>query len=168
MTGLLLSGCGMTDSNKANESTSGIPYAGTATTREAAAALKAVSSQIYDFTGVPGKASEPGPRVRKCEGRDRDTHFLVYDAWNFEPKNASDNDVAMENLKKKLKTGGWVTKDLYHDNSPNKALNLIADNESKKVSVWITQRSKNQPPSLVVNVTSGCYQIPDGQEIERF
>ncbi|KPC61346.1 hypothetical protein ADL29_24910 [Streptomyces chattanoogensis] len=167
LTGLLLSGCGITDS-KSNESTSEIPSAGTATTFQASQALKQVSSQIYDFAGVPGKASKPGPGVRECDGRDKDTYFQMYHPWNFAPTKASDIDVAMENLKKKLKTGGWAIKDIYHDNSPNKALNLIADNVSKKVSVWIIQLKKDKQPSFAIEVTSGCYKIPDGQEIDRF
>lgn len=161
---------GTTDSpsNKPSESTSGIPFAGTATTHEAAAAVKKVSSQIYDFAGVPGKASKPGPGVRECQGKDKDTYFQAYHPWNFAPKNASDIDVAMTNLKEKLSTGGWVIKDSYRDTSANKNLNLVADNDVKKMSVWIVAYSKRATPSLGIEVTSGCYQIPDGQEIERF
>ncbi|MFF4951273.1 hypothetical protein [Streptomyces chattanoogensis] len=164
---------GTTDSpsgktRKSNKPTSRVPYAGTATTHEAAAALKKVSSQIYDFAGVPGKASKPGPGVSECQGRDKDTYFQMYHPWNFMPTKASDIDVAMENLKERLKAGGWVTKDLYHDNSPNKALNLIADNDEKKVSVWIIQMKKDKQPSFAIEVRSGCYKIPDGQEIDRF
>jgi len=72
------------------------------------------------------------------------------------------------NLKKRLDTGDWVTKKLYHDNSPNKALNLIADNDAKKVSVWIVQYSKDAKPSLGINVTSGCYQVPEGETVDHF
>ncbi|MFI9624802.1 hypothetical protein [Streptomyces sp. NPDC052042] len=151
-----------------DETASGIPYAGTASTDEAVSAVKEISSQIYDFAAVPGKASEPGPGVGECEGRDKDKYFQVYHPWNFAPKKASDIDIAMENLKKRLKTDGWVTKDLYHDNSPNKALNLIADNNSKKVSVWIVQYSRDKNPSLGIEVVSGCFQIPDGQKIDHF
>ncbi|MGW1837621.1 hypothetical protein [Streptomyces sp. BBFR2] len=155
-------------SGKSSGSTSGIPYAGTATTQDASIALKRVSSQIYDFAGVPGRASKPGPGVRECEGKDRDTYFQMYHPWSFAPKNTGDVGIVMENLKEKLKTDGWVIKDLYHDNSPNKALNLVADNDEKKVSVWIAERSKSKVPFLSVEVTSGCYRIPDGQEIDRF
>ncbi|AZM64376.1 hypothetical protein DMA10_22275 [Streptomyces sp. WAC 01420] len=178
LTGLLLSGCGMTD-NDANDSpgsTAGEsqeartspPDAGTATTDDAVAAVKEVSSELYRFAGVPGKASEPGPGVKECEGKDPDTYFTVYHPWNFAPSKPGDVDVAMENLKKKLNTGGWVIKDLYHDNSPAKALNLVADNDAKKVSVWIVQYSKSATPSLGFNVTSGCYQVPEGETVDHF
>ncbi|MEW2292541.1 hypothetical protein ABZ719_07515 [Streptomyces sp. NPDC006743] len=154
--------------NKSETSSGGLPAAGTSSTDDAVATVKDVSSQIYDFTGVPGKASEPGPGVKQCEGKDPKTHFVVYHPWNFAPTKAEELDTAMENLKKKLNTGGWVIKDVYHDNSPNKALNLIADNDSKKVSVWIVEYSKDATPSLGINVTSGCYQVPDGQTVDHF
>lgn len=178
LTGLLLSGCGMADNDTSNPDhskagTSGeaaprIPDAGIATTDEAVAAVKQVSSQIYDFAGVPGKASEPGPGVRECEGKDPDTYFQVYHPWNFLPKSGTDNDVAMANLKEKLGTGGWAIRESYRDNSPNKNLNLIADNDSKKVSVWIVAYSKRATPSLGIEVTSGCYQVPAGETVDHF
>jgi hypothetical protein len=153
--------------SKSNESSSGIPSAGTATTNEGIAAVKAVSSQIYDFIGVSGNASEPGPGVKACAGKDPDTYFQVYHPWNFKPKSGSDNDVAMKNLEEKLSTDGWVIKDSYRDNSANKNLNLIADNDSKKMSVWIVAYSKRETPSIGIEVTSGCYQTPEGETIEH-
>ncbi|WP_255950240.1 hypothetical protein [Streptomyces odontomachi] len=167
LTGLLLSGCGMTD-DKTDDAGSGIPDAGTASTDDAVAAVKDVSSQIFDFTGVPGKASEPGPGVKECEGKDPKKYFVVYHPWNFAPKNADDTDLAVANLKKKLNTGGWVLKDSYHDNSPNKNLNLVADNDSKKMSVWIVAYAERDTPSLGIEVTSGCYRAPEGQTVEHF
>ncbi len=178
LTGLLLSGCGMTNDDTTKppatsagtpgETGSGIPDAGTATVDEAVASVKAVSSQIYDFTGVPGKASEAGPGVKACSGKDPETHFQVYHPWNFEPDSGTDNDVAMKNLKEKLSTGGWVIKDSYRDNSPHRSLNLIADNDSRKMSVWIVAYSKRATPSLGIEVISGCYRAPEGETIKHF
>ncbi|MEU8705210.1 hypothetical protein [Streptomyces sp. NPDC048565] len=157
-----------TKGGAAEESTAGTPYAGIAPTSEVVAAVKNVSSQIHDFAGVPGKASEPGPGVSECEGRDPDTHYQVYHPWNFMPKSGADNDIAMENFRKKLVGGGWVLKDSYIDNSPNRNLNLIADNDSKKVSVWIVGYSKNTVPSIGINVRSACYQVPEGQTVDHY
>lgn len=177
LTGLLLSGCGMTDdgtnsptdgASTTDDADGGIPDAGTASTDDAVAAVKDVSSQILDFTGVPGKASEPGPGVKACGGRDPKKYFVVYHPWNFAPKNADDIDVAMANLKEKLNTGSWVVKDTYHDNSPNKNLNLVADNDAKKMSVWIVAYGKRDTPSLGIEVTSGCYRVPEGQTVDHF
>lgn len=165
LTGLLLSGCGMTDDDS-NSST--IPDAGTASADDAVTAVKEVSSQIFDFAGVPGKASEPGPGVKECEGKDPEKYFVVYHPWNFKPKAGTDTGVAMANLKKKLNTGGWVLKDAYHDNSPNKNLNLVADNDAKKMSVWIVEYGKRDAPSLGIEVTSGCYQVPEGETVDHF
>ncbi|MFD9486244.1 hypothetical protein [Streptomyces sp. NPDC059991] len=150
-----------------DDDTSKIPLAGTASTDDAVAAVKAVSSQIYEFTGVPGKASEPGPGVKACPGRDPEKYFQVYHPWNFAPTSGADNDVAMRHLKEKLSTGGWVLKDEYRDNSPNKNLNLVADNDAKKMSVWIVAYNKNATPSIGIDVTSGCYRAPDGQTINH-
>ncbi|MFI7387460.1 hypothetical protein [Streptomyces sp. NPDC049813] len=144
-----------------------IPSAGTATTDDGVAAVKAVSSQIYEFTGVAGTASAAGPGVRECAGKDPDRYFQVYHPWNFKPKSAADNDVAVRNLKERLSTGGWVIKDSYRDNSPNKNLNLVADNDAKKMSVWVVAYSKRTTPSLGIEVTSGCYQVPEGETVEH-
>lgn len=146
----------------------GVPYAGVATTDEAADALEAVSSRIYTYLGVPGKASEPGPGVKECEGKDPERFFSVYHPWNFLPASAGDTDVAMENLKEKLNTGGWVVTREYRDNSRNKNLNLVADNDRKKVSVWIVQYREREKPSLGITLTSGCYEVPEGATVERF
>lgn len=150
-----------------DDDTSKIPLAGTASTDDAVDAVKAVSSQIYEFTGVPGRASKAGPGVKACPGRDPEKYFQVYHPWNFQPNSGADNDVAMQHLKEKLSTGGWVLKDEYRDNSPNKNLNLVADNDAKKMSVWIVAYSKRTTPSLGIDVTSGCYQAPDGQTINH-
>ncbi|WEH33908.1 hypothetical protein PZB75_11315 [Streptomyces sp. AM 4-1-1] len=161
----------MTD-NDTSRSPSGttapeIPYAGTASTAEAVAAVKEVSSRLHDFMGVPGEASAPGPGVRECEGKDPDTYFRVHHPWNFLPTSGADNDTAMANLKKKLSTGGWVVKDSYRDNSANKNLNLIADNDARKVSVWVVAYSGRATPSIGIDVTSGCYRVPEGQTVEH-
>ncbi|ARF73969.1 hypothetical protein B7C62_18180 [Kitasatospora albolonga] len=150
------------------EPSGGLPYAGVATTDEAADALQAVSSRIYTYLGVPGKASEPGPGVKECEGKDPERFFSVYHPWNFLPASAEDTDVAMENLKKKLSTGGWVLKREYRDNSANKNLNLVADNDKKKVSAWIVQYRERAKPSLGITLTSGCYEVPEGATVDKF
>ncbi|WP_329404844.1 hypothetical protein [Streptomyces melanogenes] len=144
-----------------------IPFAGTASTDDAVKAVKAVSSQIFDFAGVPAKASEPGPGVSACGDKDPEKYFQVYHPWNFQPNSGADTAVAMKHLKEKLNTGGWVLKDEYYDNSPNKNLNLVADNDAKKMSVSIVEYGKNDHPSLGINVISGCYQVPDGKTINH-
>lgn len=151
-----------------DDASSGVLYAKIATTDEAADALEAVSSKIFQYAGVPGKASEPGPGVKECEGKDPERFFRVFHPWNFQPGSAADSDVAMENLKKKLNTGDWVLKREYRDNSKNENLNLVADNEAKKVSVWIVQYRDRAKPSLGITTTSGCYEVPEGAKVEKF
>ncbi|GGP75324.1 hypothetical protein [Streptomyces melanogenes] len=144
-----------------------IPSAGTAGTEEAVAAVKEVSSQLYDFLGVPGTASAPGPGIRECQGKDPNTYFQVYHPWNFLPTSSADINTAMANLKAKLSTDGWTLKDTYHDNSPNKNPNLIADNNSRMVSVWSVMYGKRDTPSIGIEVRSGCYRVPEGQTVDH-
>ncbi|MFF8506023.1 hypothetical protein ACF07L_36075 [Streptomyces anulatus] len=92
----------------------------------------------------------------------------MFHPWNFQPGSAADSDVAMENLKKKLSTGDWVLKREYRDNSKNENLNLVADNEAKKVSVWIVQYRDRAKPSLGITATAGCYEVPEGAKVEKF
>ncbi|WP_349362128.1 hypothetical protein [Streptomyces sp. H27-C3] len=54
------------------------------------------------------------------------------------------------------------------DNSQNKNLNLTADNDEKKYSVKIVRQVKSDPPSLSLMVVSGCYQVPEGEKVDRF
>lgn len=61
-----------------------------------------------------------------------------------------------------------MLKDFYRDNSPNKNLNLVADNDSKKASVWIVGYSKDDPQSLSIQVVSACYQVPEGQTVDHY
>jgi hypothetical protein len=116
----------------------------------------------------PARRPNLAPVSRACDGKDPKKYFVVYHPWNFTPKNAEDIDVAMANLKKKLNTGGWVVKDTYRDNSPNQNLNLVADNDAKKMSVWIVAYGGRDTPSLGIEVTSGCYQVPEGHAIDHF
>jgi hypothetical protein len=80
----------------------------------------------------------------------------------------SDIDEAMERLKTELPKHGWKIVEYGPDTSKNKNINLTADNDEKKVGVNIVKRSKNDPPKLDLTVVSGCYKVPDGEEVERF
>ncbi|MFF8099641.1 hypothetical protein ACF07S_07660 [Streptomyces sp. NPDC016640] len=146
----------------------GVPSAGTSTSREASDAMEKISSGIYDLIGVKGKASDNRPGVMDCSDKDTETHFRIFHPWSFYPTSASDLEVAMERLKTELPKNGWKIVDYGPDTSKNKNITLTADNNEKKAGIKITQRSKNDPPKLSLDVVSGCYKIPDGQEIERF
>ena len=158
-----LTGCSMTD-KESQES----PFAGTRTSRDASDAVEGVSSSIYDLIGVKGRASDSRPGVTECSGKDADTHFSVFHPWSFYPAAESDLEVAMERLRSELPKNGWKIVEFGSDNSKNKNTTLIADNDENKTGVKITQRSKNNPPKLSIEVVSGCYKVPDGQTVERF
>ncbi|MER6330574.1 hypothetical protein ACF09H_39185 [Streptomyces sp. NPDC014983] len=158
-----ITGCGMTE--KDSDTT---PSAGTSTTRDASDAMERLSSGIYDLIGVRGKTSDSRPFVAECTGKDTKTHFRIFHWWSFYPASAKDLDVAMERLKTELPKHGWKIVTYGPDTSKNRNINLTADNDQHKAGVNIVQRAKNDPPKLSLHVVSGCYRVPDGQEVERF
>ncbi|MEV5384210.1 hypothetical protein [Streptomyces sp. NPDC052721] len=159
-----LTGCSMSSSTESGD----VPSAGTSTSRDAAERIQQVSSQLYDLIKVKGKASDGGPGVQECAGKDRDTYFRIFHKWSFYPTLPADLDAAMEHLKEGLPQHGWKIVQYGPDTSQNKNLILIADNDEQKAGVHITQMKKRNPPKLSLMVVSGCYQVPDGQEVEHF
>ncbi|MFG2882328.1 hypothetical protein ACGFYV_08390 [Streptomyces sp. NPDC048297] len=158
-----LSGCGMTD-NHSDE----VPFAGTSTSSDASDAVEKVSSEVYDLIGVKGKASDSRPGVMDCSDKDTKKYFRIFHPWSFYPESASDLDVVMERLKTELPKRGWEIVAYGPDASKNKNINLTADNDKKKASVKIIKMAKDEPPMLSLDVVSGCYKVPDGEEVERF
>lgn len=76
--------------------------------------------------------------------------------------------MAMEQLKTELPKNGWKIVDYGPDTSKNKNIRMTADNDDKKASLRVIEMAKNDPPKLSMDVVSGCFRIPDDQEIERF
>ncbi|WP_338685800.1 hypothetical protein QD712_34460 [Streptomyces acidiscabies] len=158
----ILAGCAM---NKSDDEASS---SGTSTSRDAADSLEKVSSSIYELIKVKGKASDSRAGVMDCSGKDTKKYFQVFHPWSFHPASAGDLGAAMEQLKTELPKHGWKIVEYGPDSSKNKNINLTADNDEKKVGVHIVQMSKDDPPSLSMNLVSGCYQVPEGEEVQRF
>ena len=159
-----LIGCSMTDTKNSG----GIPSAGTSTSSDAAKETQKASSELYNLIGLKGKASDTGPGVKECSKKDPDKYFQIFHSWSFTPASSEELDGAMERLKTDLPKHGWKVVDYGPDSSRNKNLSLTADNDAKKFSVKIAYREKDNPPNLNFFVVSGCYTVPDGQEIEQF
>ena len=159
----VLTGCGMTD-----DESDGVPFVGTSTSLDAADTMEEVSGGIYDLIGVKGKASESLPGVTDCSGKDTQTHFRIFHPWSFTPASAGDLDEAMERLKRELPKQGWEIVEYGPNTSKNRSITLTADNDKKKVSVKVINMAKNDPPKLSLDLVSGCYKVPDGEEVERF
>lgn len=157
-----LTGCSMNDTENA------VPSAGTSTSQAAADDMERLSGEIRALIGVEGKASDTGPGVMDCAGKDREKYFRVFHSWSFYPESPGQLDEAMERLKAELPKNGWKVTDYGPDSSKNRNLSLTADNDAKKTSVNVSHRAKNDPPKLSLMLVSGCYEIPAGQEIERF
>ncbi|MFF4425245.1 hypothetical protein ACFY04_31480 [Streptomyces sp. NPDC001549] len=163
-----LGGCGLTGSGDADPGSDGIPLAGTSTSRDAAAAVEKVSAELRGLTGVEGKPSEGLAGVTECPGRDPARYFQVFHPWSFHPASDDRLDEAMERLKAALPAHGWKVARYGPDTSQNKNLSLTADNGEKKYGVSVVQMKKNDPPKLSLTVVSGCYEVPEGKEVERF
>ncbi|MFG3011816.1 hypothetical protein ACGFZB_15385 [Streptomyces cinerochromogenes] len=159
-----VAGCGTTSAGESDD----VPSAGTSTSRDAAAKTQKVSSRLYDLIGVKGRASDGSPGVQECGDKDRDRYFRIFHKWSFYPASAGDLDVAMQNLKEGMPKHGWKIVEYGPDSSANKNLTLIADNDEKKAGVHITRMAKRNPPKLSLMVVSGCYEVPEGQEVEHF
>ncbi|OEJ96060.1 hypothetical protein [Streptomyces thermolilacinus] len=159
---ITLTGCDM------NEEPNKVPFVGTSTSIAAANDLEKVSSDIYDLIAVKGEASDTQAGVMNCAGRDREKYFRVFHPWSFYPASPDQLDEAMQQLKQELPKNGWTIVRYGPDRSLSKNLTLTADNDERKSSVEITQDAKNDRPKLSLMLVSGCYEIPAGQEIERF
>ncbi|MFE9354106.1 hypothetical protein ACFYPB_07840 [Streptomyces olivaceoviridis] len=159
-----VTGCGVTSAEGSDD----VTYAGISTSSDAADAVVKASSGIHDLIEVEGKPSDGSPGVQGCAGKDRDTYFRIFHKWSFYPASAADLDVAMENLKEGLPKQGWKIVQYGPDTSANRNVVLIADNDGKRAGVHIAQMKKRNAPKLSLTVVSGCYQVPDGQEVEHF
>ncbi|WP_326611625.1 hypothetical protein OIE62_19330 [Streptomyces scopuliridis] len=154
----------MTDAKDSSD----LPFAGTSTSIAAADETEKVSSELYDLIGIKGKASDTGPGVTGCSGKDPEKFFQIFHPWTFTPASVDQLDGVMERLKEELPKHGWKVVEYGRDTSKNQNLNLTADNDEKKHSVKIAHFAKNKTPSLNLMVVSGCYQVPDGEKVERF
>ncbi|MFF6878460.1 hypothetical protein ACFY9S_24560 [Streptomyces sp. NPDC012474] len=161
---MTLTGCSMTEASNSDD----IPSSGTSTSSDAAQEAEKASSELYNLIGLKGKASDTGPGVKECGKKDPEKYFQIFHSWSFTPTSPQQLESAMERLKANLPKHGWKVVDYGPDTSRNKNLNLTADNDTKKFSVNITYRAKDNSPHLNFFVVSGCYQVPDGEKIEQF
>ncbi|GLF97561.1 hypothetical protein [Streptomyces yaizuensis] len=159
-----ITGCGMDDFGK-----SGVPSAGRSSIDDATTATKQVSSEILDLVGVKGDATEPGPRVSECGGdRDRETYYQMRHPWSLVPAPGQRLDGVMERLRDELPKHGWKIVQFERDNSRNQNFRLTADHDDRKFSVRVVHLAKNEPPQLSITIVSGCYQVLDGQRVDRY
>ncbi|OKJ12282.1 hypothetical protein AMK20_07635 [Streptomyces sp. TSRI0261] len=159
-----LTGCSMTDTKDSDD----LPSAGTSMSLSAAGQAEKVSSEIYDLIGIKGKASNTGPGVSECSDKDPDKYFQIFHPWSFTPESPENLNGVMERLKEELPKHGWKIVEYGPNTSKNKSIQLTADNDKKKHSVKITHFAKGKTPSLNLMVVSGCYQVPDGEKVDRF
>ncbi|MFB7271233.1 hypothetical protein [Streptomyces sp. NPDC056244] len=166
LTALALTGCSMTESDEPK-------IEGTRSVDAVDAEAKRISSQVLDIIAVKGEVSEPGPGVGTCAGLDRDKYFTVRHPWSLTAATDAELAQAMTRLKEGLPEQGWKITQYGRNNSPAKSLELTADHTGKKFGVnvefWEKGTSGNDnPPSLVVTVVSGCFQVPEGEKVKHY
>ncbi|MFF8956309.1 hypothetical protein [Streptomyces sp. NPDC014894] len=146
-----------------------VPSSGVKRIDAATKDTKQISSEILDLIGIKGETSEGGPRVSECgDGKDRETYYQMRHPWSLTPPSGDQLAGVMERLKKKLPQQGWKIVHYERDSSPNKNLRLTGDNDERKFSVSVVHLAKNERPQLTVTVVSGCYQVPEGQRVDRY
>lgn len=159
----------MTDSPESN-----IPKpVGTRSIDDVDAETKKISSQVLDIIAVKGEASESGPGVTTCEGEERGKLFIMRHPWSLTGSSDDELMQAMTRLKEELPKKGWKIINYGRNNSRAKSLELTADHNEKQFAVNVEFWEKNSggdtnPPTLVVNVVSACYQVPDGERVDRY
>lgn len=76
----------------------------------------------------------------------------------------------MDRLRDELPKKGWKIKNYGQNNSRDKSLELTADDDKRKFAVNVefaeSDGDKN-PALLLVNVVSACYEVPEGQKVDR-
>lgn len=150
------------------EHSDGLPSVGTSTSHSAADRTEKVSNGIRDVIGIKGAAKDTGQGVTECAGKDPDKNFQIFHPWSFTPASADQLDGVMERLKEELPKHGWKVVEYGPNTSKNKSIQLAADNDKTKHSVKITHFAKGKTPGLSLMVVSGCYQVPDGEKVDRF
>jgi hypothetical protein len=163
---LTLTGCSMDESG-------GTKVVGVRDQEETSAETKRVSSEIYDLIGVKGTTSKGGAGVMSCEGKDTEKFYAMKHPWSLTAGTDEELAGAMERLKTELPKRGWKIVKYGPDSSPSKNLELTADNDERKFGVHISFWRKNSggdtnPPSLIIDVISGCYEVPEGQKVKHY
>ncbi|MFB6905359.1 hypothetical protein ACFCWB_13970 [Streptomyces bacillaris] len=146
---------------------------GTRSVDDVDAETKQISSQILDIIAVKGVMSKSGPGVSACDGGERGKMFLMRHPWSLTGSSDAELQEAMSRLKKDLPKHGWKIVDYGPNSSKAKSLELTADHVEKKFAVKVEFWEKNSggdsnEPTLLVNVVSACYQVPEGEKIDQY
>ncbi|MFC8725064.1 hypothetical protein [Streptomyces bacillaris] len=146
---------------------------GTRSVDEVDAETKQISSQILDIIAVKGVTSKSGPGVSTCDGAERGKLFLMRHPWSLTGASDAELAKAMTRLKEDLPKHGWKIVGYGPNSSKAKSLELTADHIEKKFAVKVELWEKNSggdsnEPTLLVNVVSACYQVPEGEKIDRY
>ncbi|GGU66980.1 MULTISPECIES: hypothetical protein [Streptomyces] len=146
---------------------------GTRSVDEVDAETKQISSQILDIIAVKGVTSKSGPGVSTCDGAERGKLFLMRHPWSLTGASDAELAKAMNRLKEDLPKHGWKIVGYGPNSSKAKSLELTADHIEKKFAVKVELWEKNSggdsnEPTLLVNVVSACYQVPEGQRVDGY
>ncbi|MER7743772.1 hypothetical protein ABT013_00715 [Streptomyces bacillaris] len=146
---------------------------GTRSVDDVDAETKQISSRILDVIAVKGVMSKSGPGVSTCDGVGRGKMFLMRHPWSLTGASDAELMKAMNRLKADLPKHGWKIIGYGPNSSRAKSLELTADHIEKKFAVKVEFLEKNSggdsnEPTLLVNVVSACYQVPEGEKVDRY
>ncbi|WP_136015297.1 hypothetical protein [Streptomyces rhizosphaericola] len=146
---------------------------GTRSVDDVDAETKQISSQILDIIAVKGVMSKSGPGVSTCDGGKRGEMFLMRHPWSLTGSSDAELQEAMSRLKDDLPKHGWKIVGYGPNSSKAKSLELTADHVEKKFAVKVEFWEKDSggdsnEPTLLVNVVSACYQVPEGQKVDGY
>ncbi|MFF4602706.1 hypothetical protein ACFY12_08130 [Streptomyces sp. NPDC001339] len=141
---------------------------------EARKEAKDISSNLFDAIGLQGRISQPGPGVSQCGDKGPAKFYTIHHPWSLSGVSVEDMKQAMARLKENLPKNDWKIVSYGPDKSPSKSLELIADSTKRKFSVNIrlldrTQRASSNAPSMIyVDLTSACFQVPEGKTVDEY
>ncbi|MGW7520813.1 hypothetical protein ACWGJ2_35055 [Streptomyces sp. NPDC054796] len=151
-----------------------------------------LSSQLYELLRVKGRASEGGPGVSPCEGRDTETFYRIVHPWSLSAKSPDELKTAMAGLKEDLPRHGWKIVEEGRSSNANRTPYFMADSTRKRFTLKVTlegrteaapspspsQSGAGEPeggvpsgdtePLLSFHLVSDCYQVPEGEKVDTY
>ncbi|MBR7673596.1 hypothetical protein [Streptomyces daliensis] len=147
-----------------------------------------LSSQLYELLRVKGRASEGGPGVIRCEGRNAETFYRIAHPWSLSAKSPDELKTAMAGLKEDLPRHGWKIVEEGRSSNANRTPYFMADSTRKRFTLKVTLEGRTEAapspsgegepeggvpsgdtePLLSFHLVSDCYQVPEGEKVDTY
>ncbi|MDT0310029.1 hypothetical protein RM780_24185 [Streptomyces sp. DSM 44917] len=125
-----------------------------------------LSSRLYEWTGIEGRTTEPGPVVSNCESDAHDeTLYVMRHPWTIYDTAAETLERGFNNLRDRMEQeDGWELRVDEVENNQDQTPHLLFVNRDLEyaVDVWLTGRNGDNP-QLEIWTQSACFRTPDGE-----